>query len=59
MSGRITRIVKRTAPSPFFSFGRKPKILPMTRSDEREQAELHRRRQARLERLRQHEEDWP
>lgn len=50
MTGRIARIVKRTGPNPFFSRGRKPKIVPMTREDERIQAELHRRRLARLER---------
>lgn len=49
MTGRIARIVKRTAPNPFFSRGRKPKILPMSKEDERIQAELHRRRQAKLE----------
>lgn len=47
MAGRIARIVKRTGPNPFFARGRKPKILPMTREDERIQAEINRRREER------------
>lgn len=49
MTGRIARLIKRTGPNDFFR-GRKPKILPMTKEDERIQAELHRRRKERLDR---------
>lgn len=48
MTTRVGRIVGRIGLNPLFARGRKPKIVPMTREDERIQAEIHRRRQEKL-----------
>jgi hypothetical protein len=49
MGGRISRLVKRVLPAPLFNAGKKPRLVPMSREEERVQAEIHRRRQLRRE----------
>ena len=46
MTSRLSRLMKQTGPNPLFSRGRKPRLLPMSKEDERINAELHRRREA-------------
>jgi hypothetical protein len=47
VTSRISWIVKRVMPVPLFTGGRKARLVPMSREDERDQAELHRRREKR------------
>lgn len=56
MTCRISRILKRTGPNPLLGRGRKPRILPMSREDQRQQEEINRRRRERLARDRAAEE---
>lgn len=46
MTSRFSRLVRRTILRPF-SGGDAPRVSPMSRTDEREIAELHRRREQR------------
>ncbi|MDE8654804.1 hypothetical protein [Novosphingobium album (ex Liu et al. 2023)] len=48
MSGRITRMMRRTGINMLLARGRKPRILPMSREESRILAELNRRRALRL-----------
>ena len=50
MASRVTRLLKRTCLNPLLSRGRKPRILPMSQADQRENEELHRRREERRKR---------
>lgn len=47
MTARISRLLNRTCLNPLLSRGRKPRILPMSQADQRENEELHRRREER------------
>lgn len=43
MTCRLSRLIKQTFPNPAVTSGRKPRILPMSREDERFWADRQRR----------------
>lgn len=45
MTSRFSRIGKTIHPNPLFAWGRKPRIIPMSRQEQHIQDELHRRRE--------------
>lgn len=47
MTSRISRLIKRAGLNSDLARGRKPRILPMSAEDERNNREIHRRREER------------